>query len=124
MNTKDRGDRAVGQAICYFISKSYEVCLPIGDKRDYDFVIENNGHLEKVQVKFAGLYKSGVCKVGLRITGGNQSFSYSRKYKDSAFDWLFVYTERGHEYLLPWKDVECRNEINIEHLKYRKYQIK
>jgi hypothetical protein len=43
VNTKGKGDMAVGQAICHFISLGYEVCLPIGDKRDYDFVIEKNG---------------------------------------------------------------------------------
>ena len=123
MNTKTRGDIAVGQAISYFISKEYEVCLPIGDKRDFDFIIEKNGLLEKVQVKFAGLYKDGACKVGLRITGGNQSFNYSRKYKDNSFHLLFVYTARGDRFLLPWKNVKVRNEIAIEHPKYKKYKV-
>lgn len=114
---------AVGQAISYFISKEYEVCLPIGDKRDFDFIVEKNGLLEKVQVKFAGLYKDGICRVGLRITGGNQSFNYSRKYKDNAFDLLFVYTEKGHKFLIPWKNLGVRNEIAIEHSKYKKYRV-
>lgn len=123
MNTKARGDIAVGQAISYFISQGYEVCLPIGDKRDYDFVVEKAGQLEKVQVKFAGLYKSGECKIGLRITGGNQSYTYSKKYDDTAFDWLFVHSEKGNQYLIPWKDIKIRNEITIEHPKYQKYKI-
>ncbi len=123
MNTKARGDMAVGQAISHFISKEYEVCLPIGDKRDFDFIVEKNGLLEKVQVKFAGLYKDGICRVGLRITGGNQSFNYSRKYKDNAFDLLFVYTEKDHRFLIPWKNVKVRNEIAIEHPKYKRYKV-
>ena len=123
MNTKEKGDRAVGQAICYFISKGYEVCLPIGDKRDFDLIIESNGLLKKVQVKFAGLYNDGLCKVGLRITGGNQSYSYSKKYKDSAFDLLYIYTEGGNQYLIPWNDLKLRNEVTIDHPKYKKYQI-
>lgn len=123
MNTKARGDMAVGQAISHFISKEYEVCLPIGDKRDFDFIVEKNGLLEKVQVKFAGLYKDGICRVGLRITGGNQSFNYSRKYKDNAFDLLFVYTEKDHKFLIPWKNVKVRNEIAIEHPKYKRYKV-
>jgi len=114
---------AVGQAISHFISKEYEVCLPIGDKRDFDFIVEKNGLLEKVQVKFAGLYKDGICRVGLRITGGNQSFNYSRKYKDNAFDLLFVYTEKDHKFLIPWKNVKVRNEIAIEHPKYKRYKV-
>lgn len=124
MTTKEKGDRAVGQAICYFVSQGYEVCLPIGDKRDYDFVIESNGLLKKVQVKFAGLYNDGLCKVGLRITGGNQSYNYSKKYKDSAFDLLYIYTEKETHYLIPWKELNFRNEITIDNSKYNRYKIK
>jgi len=91
MNTKERGDLAVGQAINFFIKNGYEVCLPIGDKRDYDFIVEKNDKLEKVQVKYVGMYSgSKTCKVGLRTTGGNQSYSYAKKYNNDSFDILFV----------------------------------
>ncbi|MDI6820621.1 MAG: group I intron-associated PD-(D/E)XK endonuclease [Patescibacteria group bacterium] len=123
MNTKIRGNIAIGQAISYYLNNGYEVCLPIGDKRHYDFIVERNGKLERVQVKFAGLYKNNKCKAGLRITGGNQSYNYSRKYSDDAFNKLFVYTERGEKYLIPWGKVDCRNELTIEHVKYQKYKV-
>jgi hypothetical protein len=55
MNTKIKGDIAVGYAINYFLSNGYEVCLPIGDKRDYDLVAEKMGELKRVQIKYAGL---------------------------------------------------------------------
>lgn len=123
MNTKERGDIAVGNAISHFISSGYEVCLPIGDKRDYDMVVEKDGILEKVQIKYAGLYSRGnVCKVGLRITGGNQSFAYTKKYQQNAFDILFVYTAKHEKYIIPWKDVIFRNELSIETEKYRIYK--
>ncbi len=123
MNTKTKGDIAVGRAISYFLASGFEVCLPIGDKSDYDLVVEKDGLLQKVQVKFAGLYKTGECKVGLRITGGNQSFNYTKKYKKDSFDVLFVFTQKGDQYLIPWNKMECRNEISIEHKKYLKYLV-
>lgn len=124
MNTKELGDHAVGQAISFFMNHGYEVCLPIGDKRDFDLVVERDGCLEKVQVKYAGLYKTkNVCKVGLRITGGNQSFKYSKKYKKDAFDLLFIYTAKGEKYLIPWNKVTFRNELSIESEKYRIYRL-
>ncbi|HAT68306.1 MAG: hypothetical protein A2481_01900 [Candidatus Yonathbacteria bacterium RIFOXYC2_FULL_47_9] len=124
MNTKERGDLAVGQAINFFIKNKYEVCLPIGDKRDYDLVVEKNGKLEKVQVKYAGLYgRSKTCKVGLRITGGNQSYSYAKKYKNDSFDILFVYTEKGEIYVIPWNKLSARNELSIETKKYSIYKF-
>jgi len=124
MNTKERGDLAVGQAINFFMKNGYEVCLPVGDKRDYDFVVEKDGKLEKVQVKYAGLYgRSKTCKVGLRITGGNQSYSYSKKYTKDAFDILFIYTEKGEIYKIPWNKLTMRNELSIEAEKYRMYKF-
>lgn len=124
MNTKSKGDIAVGNAIRYYITSGYEVSLPIGDKREYDFIVEKDGLLSKVQVKYAGLYKdSNSCKVGLRITGGNQSFNYSKKYSNNSFDILFVYTQKGDSYSIPWKDITSRNEINIEHSKYSGYKV-
>jgi hypothetical protein len=124
VNTKSKGDIAVGNAIRYYITSGYEVSLPIGDKREYDFIVEKDGLLSKVQVKYAGLYKdSNSCKVGLRITGGNQSFNYSKKYSNDSFDILFVYTEKGDSYSIPWKNITSRNEINIEHSKYSEYKV-
>ncbi len=123
MNTKERGDVAVGQAISFFMGSGNEVFLPVGDKRDFDLIIEKDGVLKKVQVKYAGLYTaSGVCKVGLRITGGNQSFGYSKKYNKDAFDLLFIYTAKGEKYLLPWEAITFRNELSIESKKYRMYR--
>ncbi len=125
MNTKTRGDIAVGQAISFYLKNNYEVCLPIGDKRHYDLIIEKKGKIKRVQVKFAGLYKGkNQCRVGLRITGGNQSYNYAKKYSDDAFDILFIYTERGSTYEIPWRLVECRNELSIENIKYTKYKVK
>jgi hypothetical protein len=125
MLTKQKGDIALGQAIQHFLTSDYEVCLPIGDKRDYDLIIEKEGILSRVQVKYAGFYpsKNNTCRVGLRITGGNQSYHYAKHYSDDAFDILFVYTARGQCYMLPWADVVARNELYIEHDKYSRYLI-
>lgn len=123
-STKQKGDSATGAAIQYFLSKGYEVCLPIGDKRDYDLVVEKNNLLSRVQVKYAGLYPGkDKCKVALRITGGNQSYKYSKTYSDDAFETLFVYTAKGQKYVLPWSSVTARNEITIEHPKYDVYKV-
>lgn len=124
MRTKEKGDLAVANAIRYYVSCSYEVCLPIGDKRDFDFVIEKNNKLSRVQVKYAGIYKDKKCKVGLRITGGNQSYNYSKKYSLNSFDLLFVYTERNEIYSIPWNEIECRNEITIDTPRYKRYKVK
>jgi hypothetical protein len=124
MNSKAKGDIAVGQAISHYISNGYEVCLPIGDKRHYDVIVEKDGFIKRVQIKY-GYYveKKGRSVVGLRITGGNQSFNYAKKYTNDAFDELFVYTEKGNKYAFPWKDISCRNELAVDIPKYKGYKV-
>ncbi len=124
MLTKDKGDQAVANAIHYYMSNGYEVCLPIGDKKPYDLVVELDGKLKRVQVKYAGYY-NGVKqhKVALRITGGNQSWNTVKKYSGNDFDELFVFSANGRRFVLPWKDITARNELNIEHIKYSQYEI-
>jgi len=98
--------------------------LPIGDKREYDLIVEIAGKLSRVQVKYAGLYRNrSTCKVALRTTGGNQSLHYSKTYLDDSFELLFVYTAKGARYILPWEEVTARNELSIENIKYNRYKI-
>lgn len=81
MLTKQKGDIALGRAISYFINNDYEVCLPIGDKRDYDLIIEKNGKLARVQVKYACWYVSnGRHQMALRVMGGNQTYYSAKRY--------------------------------------------
>jgi hypothetical protein len=124
MTTKERGDKALAQAISYYLSNGYEVNLPVGDKRSYDVVIEKDGHLERVQVKYAGYYPAKKrCFVGLRVTGGNQSYHYAKKYSDDEFEILFVYTEKGKRYHIPWSGVKARSELSIDNQKYDRFLV-
>jgi len=124
MNTKERGDIAVGFAISYFLSRGHEVCLPIGDKRPYDVIVEKDNNLSRVQIKYAGYStKKNRCQAGLRITGGNQSYTYAKKYNSNDFDLLFVYTAKEECYIIPWKSLDIRNELTIDAEKYRRYRV-
>ncbi len=122
-NTKQKGSYAVAQCIAKLYSLGHEVLLPLGDRQPYDLVFDNGERLCKVQAKYAGLYKNGQCKVGLRITGGNQSYNYAKKYQDNDFDYLYVCTPSCKHYLIKWTEIKNRNEITINDRKYLKYLI-
>lgn len=122
-NSKHKGSLAVSQCIAKLYSLGYEVLLPIGDRKPYDLIFDDGKNLYKVQVKYAGLTSKGNHKAGLRITGGNQSFNYSKKYKDFDFDFLFILTADKRCYLLHWTDIKIRNEITIDDVKYQKYLV-
>ena len=118
MNSKQKGSIAVTQCISKLYQLGYEVLLPVGDRNHYDLVFDDGKKLYKVQVKFAGKRARGTYRAGLRITGGNQSYNYAKKYDDDAFDYLFVYSEEGKSYLINWSEIKIRNEITINDKKY------
>ena len=125
MKPKEKGDLATSHAIHYFMTNGYEVCLPIGDKRPYDLVVELGGALSRVQVKYAGYYNGEKkYKAALRTMGGNQSYFTAKKYDDTDFDLLFVYVENGRRFLIPWPELANRNSVSIESSKFAKYEVK
>lgn len=123
MNSKQKGSLAVANCIAKLYSLGYEVLLPIGDRMPYDLIFDDNRALSKVQVKFAGLSSRNKYVAGLRITGGNQSFNYVKKYNSYDFDYLYVYTEDNRHFLLKWNEIKVRNMIIVDDEKYKKYQI-
>lgn len=125
MKPKEKGDLAAAQAISYFMTNGYEVCLPIGDKRPYDLIVELGGVLSRVQIKYAGYYKGdNKYKAALRTMGGNRSYYSAKKYLDTDFDLLFVYVENGRKFVIPWRDLTIRNSLAIEAGKYARYEVK
>src|SRR3989344_6836996 len=121
MNSKYKGSLAVAQCIAKFYSLGYEVSLPVGDRMPYDLIFDDGNKLYKVQVKYSGRNSRGKYVAALRITGGNQSFNYSKKYSDQDFDYLYVYTDDKRHFLIKWNEVNCRNEIALHDSKYQKY---
>ena len=120
MNSKQKGDTALAQAINYYMSNGQEVSLPIGDKRPYDLIVEMNNTLKKVQCKYTSSKSAyGIYVVDLRITGGNQSFYTSKKYQTGDFDLLFVSTDTMVLYQIPFEAIN-KNKINLGE-KYAEY---
>jgi hypothetical protein len=125
MNTKTKGDIAVAHAIACLTDLGYEILIPIGDKMPYDLVVDGLNGLQKVQVKYAGWNpeKKWAC-AHLETRGGNQSFSTTKKYADGDFDFLFVWTERGSAYFIPWSGLTSNTKLFLgENSKYNKFII-
>ena len=57
MLTKANGDLAVAYAIHYYTVNDYEVCLPIGDKRPYDLIIEKIVNSNEYKSNTPGIIK-------------------------------------------------------------------
>ena len=111
MNTKDIGTLGEVKAIAHYIENGYEVSLPIGDRRPYDFIAEKSGECFRVQVKC-----TTVNEVDLRVTGGNKSRNTSKKYRAGDFDELLIVKIGGEKdlfFFFEAADIVGRRSITV-----------
>ena len=134
MNSKEKCDIAKAESIRFYTKKQWEVSLPIGDKKPYDIIVDNNEKLLKVQCKYStqklrkrnGEYldDSDVRRtINLRVMGGNQSYNTAKKYKKGDFDLLFSYTDSDLMHEIPFDNIEGKSSIVVGGSSYKEFKL-
>lgn len=121
MNSKMKGNIGIGLAIAYFTKNNYTVSIPINDSQDYDLIVEQDGFLYKVQVKYTGQKApSGNFIINLRSISGTTKQVY-KTVKDTDIEILFVVTSDNQCYLLHNNDIINNNSLTLtkEYVKYK-----
>jgi hypothetical protein len=113
MDTQKKGNIALGKAISYFTENGYIVSIPLNDSQWYDLIVELDGIFHTVQVKYTGdQMESGAYQCSLRtISGTSRKVTYT--VKDVNVELLFCYCANGDMYLIPTKDFNNKNAINL-----------
>ena len=93
--TQKKGDTAVAQAIATFTKMGYDVLVPLTESAAYDLVVDIDGDLKKVQVRF-----TSTSEVDLRRVHSNSQGYVVKKTKENAYDWLYILDGEGKEYLI------------------------
>ncbi len=109
-NWKTFGDIGEAIVIAEAIKKGYTVSIPFGDNKKYDLIIERNGKLEKIQVK----YHSGNGKfiiVDYRYNKGYKVKHYTKKDIDAIIVYD-AYTEKCY-YISSKYFAEGKRAINL-----------
>lgn len=113
MNSNQKGNIALGQAIAYFTKQGYIISLPLNDSQWYDLIIEKNNIFQTVQVKYCGQeLREKVFKCKLILTSGT-SRKDVYKIKETPVDLLFASCANGDNYLIPVKDFDNANMITL-----------
>jgi Holliday junction resolvase-like predicted endonuclease len=89
--TKTKGDLAELMVAADLRRKGYKVALPFGEDWDYDVIVDHDGTLERVQVKYAES-DGAVLIVRCRshsLTNGK--VRQVKRYTAAMIDWLAVY---------------------------------
>jgi hypothetical protein len=93
--TQRKGDLAVAQAVATFTRFGCDVSLPLTESAAYDMIVDKDGKLYRVQVRF-----SSDKEVGLRKIHSNSKGYVVKILKKNAFDWLYVLSGSGTEFLI------------------------
>lgn len=94
--TQRKGDIAVSQAIASFTRLGFDISVPLTESAHYDLVIDYDGKLMRLQVK----YTSGI-EVDLRLIHSNSKGYVVKKSIENSYDWLYILDSRDNEYLYP-----------------------
>lgn len=93
--TQRKGDIALAKAISTFTEYGYDVSLPITESAAYDLIVDLEGNLYRVQVK----YSSGK-EVDLRRIHSNSKGYVVKKYAELSYDLLYVLRGDSKEFIV------------------------
>lgn len=127
-DTKQIGNLTELQCITRFYELGYSVSIPYGDSEKYDFILDVNGKLYKVQCKHSDIHKNE-CGEDDYITfytcwmsGYSKGSEWKRHmYNKNEIDY-FVTHYNGKNYLVPVE--ECNTQKLLRILPPKNNQIK
>jgi PD-(D/E)XK endonuclease len=106
--TQRKGDIAVARAAYTFMLLGHDVSRPLTESARYDLIVDTGTSLFRVQVRYCGPGRD----VPLRRIHSNSQGYVVKKTEAGAYDWLYVLTGDGREYLVK----EClhgRNAVRL-----------
>lgn len=97
----------------WFLEHGYSVSVPIGDDDKYDFIVDFNGRLLKLQSKTSNLTRSPGClNFACASIHSNSNGSTRRKYNSNEIDYFVtLHPETKQVYMVSVS--ECGNEFNL-----------
>lgn len=94
--TQRKGDIAKAKAMHTFTAMGYDVAMLLTESAAYDLVVDTGDKLHRVQVRFSQTGK----EIPLRRIHSNSKGYVVKKTTADAYDWLYVVTGDGKEYLI------------------------
>lgn len=114
-NSRKQGAWGLCEALAFFAKQEYPLFLPVSDGQRYDFIVEIENQLKRVEVKSStNLTQYNSYTVSLCTNGGNQSWNGNKKTISSDdCDIVFIVTEDNCKYLIPSGQLTGRATITV-----------
>lgn len=94
-----KGDFGEVMVIADLMKRGYQVSVPYGHDTLYDLVVDRNGKLERIQVKYT---KSDGYVIKVRLVHDAKNKNGCKKYSGTEIDWIAVFDEYTNKcYYIP-----------------------
>ena len=121
-SNKEKGNTGLGIAIAYYSANGYTVSIPLNDTQDYDFIVDKDNILKKIQVKATSCKtKYNKYQVALKSCGGTKGGTY-KTVLDTNIDEVFIVTDSLELFRIPIEVIKNKATLNLCE-KYEKYKI-
>ena len=121
-SNKEKGNTGLGIAIAYYSANGYTVSIPLNDTQDYDFIVDKDNILKKIQVKATSCKtKYNKYQVALKSCGGTKGGTY-KTVVDTNIDEVFIVTDSLELFRIPIEVIKNKATLNLCE-KYEKYKI-
>ena len=121
-SNREKGNTGLGIAIAYYSANGYTVSIPLNDTQDYDFIVDKDNILKKIQVKATSCKtKYNKYQVALKSCGGTKGGTY-KTVVDTNIDEVFIVTDSLELFRIPIEVIKNKATLNLCE-KYEKYKI-
>lgn len=100
MDTKHLGAQTELQCMTYLHGLGYNISIPYGDNARYDFILDVEHKLYKIQCKTSSLVEDGAYKFKTNTTQINTKGNYTNNYTEEDVDFFSTFIE-SKCYLVP-----------------------
>ena len=118
LSSKEKGNLTELQCLTAFYELGYKACIPYGENCRYDFILDVDGILLRIQVKTCQEVETGI-KIPCRSTQVNTTEIKSHSYNKEQIDYFATYY-KGNCYLI--KVEECSTEKTLTFVNKRTNQ--
>lgn len=122
LSTKAKGAQTELECITYLHGLGYDISIPWGDNARYDFVLDVNHKLYKIQCKTSSLQEEGVYKFKCNSTYVNTQGNRNESYSAEEVDFFCTFIE-GKCYLIPFSETSKREKV-MRFVKPKNGQVK
>ena len=114
LTNKQKGDIGLTQAIADFTKNQVHVSIPISEHLKYDLVVEQNGELKRVQVRYSKLLDGKFIAVKLKSVWSNKKGLHVTKRQKGDYDVLAIYCpDTDQMYYVKDDEFDAQSALNL-----------